>query len=148
MSEYRSKRMQEAVRRATQSANKRAIVRAALEARDLHAAKTQPFQPYRLTWALDAHDLYDPELSEALGAPFGLVDRWEEGLEDPTPEQAARLVKLTGHPLAWFYTPERPLEMGYVTHVGYPDPAVPLGRSRWKIKRDRPDAYRLLGVQP
>lgn len=135
---YRSKRSNTAPR-PTNGLN-----RAHYEALDRQAVKTMPFQPYRLSLALDMHDLYDPELSEALGTPVGLVDRWEEGLEDPTPEHGARLVELTGHPLRWFWTTDRSAEMGWVSHIGQPDPMVSLGRSRWKIERDRPDAYRLM----
>jgi transcriptional regulator with XRE-family HTH domain len=105
----------------------------------------QPFQPWTLTIALDAHDLYDPELSNTLGVPMGEVDRWEEGISEPTLEQARALCKLMGYQLNWFYRSKPPPEM---THVFLcpggatdPDPIVSLGRGRWKVERERPDAY-------
>lgn len=143
---YRSKRLSDPaiLARAAARSRSNAINRAHYEALDRQAVATMPFQPYKLTWALDIHDLYDPEPSEALGTPVGLVDRWEEGLEDPTPEQAAALVAVTGYPLRWFWCVDRPLEMTHISHVGPADPVIALGRSRWKIGRDRPDAYRLM----
>ena len=54
------------------------------------------------------------------------------------------LVAVTGYPLRWFWCTDRPVEMSCVSHLGEPDPVVALGRSRWKIGRDRPDAYRLM----
>lgn len=105
------------------------------------------FQPWRLTLALDMGDLYDPELSKALDCAVGEVDRWEEGMAMPTDEQAKILAELTGYPLAWFYKPGPPPQMDTVFMCGprgggavEPTEYVALGRGRWKIKADRPDA--------
>lgn len=104
----------------------------------------QLFQPWALTLALDAGGHYDPELSEALGCSVGDVDRWEEGIEIPTVEQAGRIADVTSYPLRWFYRVGPPPIMEHVFMCpGGPvelDEIIPIGRGRWKIKRDRPDA--------
>lgn len=102
------------------------------------------FQPWALTVVLDRQDLYDPELSAELGVPVGEVDRWEEGTTIPTIEEAKALARLTGYPLRWFYRPGPPpvLEGAFICPGGAVDldPVVPIGRGRWKIQRERPDA--------
>lgn len=53
-------------------------------------------RPYRLTTALNAANLYGPEVDEACGASEPDVDLWEAGKLYPTWEQVQLLAKLTG----------------------------------------------------
>jgi transcriptional regulator with XRE-family HTH domain len=137
MTAYRSKRM-----KAIHSQPRRAI------AANEWTPDQDPgrlFQPWALTTALDLEDLWDPELSAAVGCVIGEIDRWEEGTTAPTVEQAKALARITGFPLRWFYQPGPPPEMTatiFMCPGGAVEPQQiePLGRSRWKIKRHRPDA--------
>lgn len=65
----------------------------------------------------------------------------------PTDEQAKTLARLTGYPLRWFYKPGPPPEMDTVSMCGprgggmvEPTRYEALGRGRWKVVADRPDA--------
>ena len=136
MTTYRSKRM-----RAIHSQPRKAITA------DQWTPDQDPgrlFQPWTLTTALDLEDLWDPELSAAVGCAIGEIDRWEEGITIPTTEQAKALARVTGFPLQWFYRSGPPPEMAafFMCPGGAVEPQQieSLGRSRWKIKRDRPDA--------
>lgn len=64
--------------------------------------------PARITMALDLRGLEGPEVDTACGGAEPDVDMWELGLAVPSPEQLAKLAKLTGYPLAWFYRPLKP----------------------------------------
>lgn len=105
------------------------------------------FQPWALTQALDSRDLYDPELSNALDVPVGEVDRWEEGITIPTVEQAKAIAEVTGYPLRFFYQDKPPPQIDgmFICPGGWTEVEqyVSIGRGRWKLERDRPDAYRL-----
>jgi hypothetical protein len=61
--------------------------------------------PARITTALDAADLWGPEVDRALGGEEPMVDDWEAGRSLPTPAQVKRLAALTGWPVSWFYRP-------------------------------------------
>ncbi|TMR88309.1 hypothetical protein, partial [Nonomuraea basaltis] len=71
---------------------------------DIAAGRIQPV-PYRITLALDARELYGPEVDQALGGEEPMVDEWEEGKRVPTPDQVKALAKLTDYPIRFFYTP-------------------------------------------
>lgn len=60
----------------------------------------------RLTIAFG--DLAGPEVDEALGVTEPTVDRWEGGRIVPSLVDVARVARLTGRPLAWFYEPLMP----------------------------------------
>jgi|JI102314A2RNA_FD_contig_101_81254_length_2507_multi_3_in_0_out_0_1 hypothetical protein len=140
---YRSRRMQQAVERAGKRRDALAL--------SPRPPKWQPVegelpQPWRITVALDARGLYDPDLSWALGVPVGAVDRWEEGVEVPTFEQVEKLSQLTEYLPRWFYGRElHYVEGAFMCPGGWVDfdPIVPIDRQRWKIKRDRPDVDKL-----
>jgi len=59
--------------------------------------------PARITLALDAAQLWGPQVDIDLGGVEPMVDDWEAGRSLPTPEQVERLAALTGHPVGWFY---------------------------------------------
>lgn len=60
--------------------------------------------PYRITAALDSHELYGPEVDRACGAEEPAVDMWEAGTLYPTWEQLCALAKLT-ETYPWLFTP-------------------------------------------
>jgi len=66
--------------------------------------------PARITMALDANELYGPEVDQACGVEEPAVDRWEAGTLIPTPEQIVALAALTRQPPEFFYEPIEPGE--------------------------------------
>lgn len=62
--------------------------------------------PKQITLALDARGLEGPEVDEACGVAEPVVDLWEAGVLIPTPDQVARLARLTGQVPAYFYERE------------------------------------------
>jgi hypothetical protein len=68
--------------------------------------------PARITIALDAEGLGGKALDEQVGTwhgnPDGDIDRWEQALAVPSPEQVRMLAVLTGCPEVWFYEPIEP----------------------------------------
>ncbi|MEV0996789.1 hypothetical protein [Nonomuraea sp. NPDC050202] len=72
--------------------------------RDIASGRLKPV-PERITQALDLHELYGPEVDQALGGEEPMVDEWEEGKRVPTLEQIKLLAKLTDYPIRFFYTP-------------------------------------------
>ena len=99
----------------------------------------------------DSCELYDPELSAVLGVAVGEVDRWEEGITEPTWVQVQALADLTHYPPQFFDCTDAPSDFtgGFVCargHAGCRPFEVTyeqLSLGRWKIVADRPDAYRL-----
>lgn len=61
--------------------------------------------PHQITIALDARELYGPEVDAACGAAEPDVDRWEAGELYPTWDQLKALSKLTGCALKFFFLP-------------------------------------------
>lgn len=66
----------------------------------------------RITAALDAAQLYGPEVDIQLGGREPMVDRWESGAEKPTDDQVRALAALTGVPLEWLLEPGPPRLVG------------------------------------
>lgn len=73
-----------------------------------------PPNRFRITLALDAAELYGPEVDIALGGREPMVDRWELGELEPTPEQIIALARLTRMPPAYFYLGDPPMTPGWV----------------------------------
>lgn len=69
--------------------------------------------PARITFALDMHGLYGPEVDAACDAAEPDVDRWEAGELYPTWRQLQLLARLTELPLRFFFLPPR--EPGWTT---------------------------------
>jgi hypothetical protein len=59
-------------------------------------------RPYLITYALDRHGLYGPEVDEACGTAEPAVDEWEAGVRYPTWPQFKALAALTMYPLGHF----------------------------------------------
>jgi hypothetical protein len=68
--------------------------------------------PARITIALDICGLDGPEIDEQVGTwhgnPDGDIDRWEQALAVPSPQQVELLATLTECTVAWFYEPLEP----------------------------------------
>jgi hypothetical protein len=68
-----------------------------------------PIVPARITTALDARELYGPDVDLACGTfeghPDGDVDDWELGRAAPTRDQVRQLAALTGVPVPYFFEP-------------------------------------------
>lgn len=70
--------------------------------------------PSRITAALDARDLYGPEVDLACGVEEPAVDEWEAGTRVPTEEQVEALSRLTGYSVEFFYRTDMPrVSIGY-----------------------------------
>lgn len=59
--------------------------------------------PSRITHALNARQLYGPQVDAACLAAEPDVDEWEAGRRYPSPAQVEALAALTAYPLEWFY---------------------------------------------
>lgn len=66
-------------------------------------------RPYRITMALDARQLYGPQVDEACGAQEPDVDLWEAGKLYPTWRQVQLLAKLCGVTPRFFTEKDRSL---------------------------------------
>lgn len=66
--------------------------------------------PSRITHALNARQLFGPEVDAACLAAEPDVDEWEAGRRKPTEAQVEALAALTCYPVEWFY--RGPLELG------------------------------------
>lgn len=97
---------------AADQADAKALAR--LEA-DYRAGRALAY-PSRITFALDSHDLYGPEVDIACLAVEPAVDQWEAGEAAPTWEQLVALSELTGCAPA-FFTRDLP-ELGPVFVCG------------------------------
>jgi hypothetical protein len=75
----------------------------------LDAWKAGLVQPFVITHALDARDLYGPAVDEACGVCEPTVDRWEAGECYPTIGQLRALAVLTGFPVRFFTTAHEPV---------------------------------------
>lgn len=68
--------------------------------------------PARITMAMDLAGLYGPEVDDRCGTfhgnPDGDIDRWEQALAVPSPEQVRLMAEATGFPIPWFYAPLEP----------------------------------------
>lgn len=62
-----------------------------------------PPLPERISFALNARQLYGPEVDAACLAAEPDVDNWEAGISTPSPEQVRALAQLTAYPVEWFY---------------------------------------------
>lgn len=60
-------------------------------------------RPDRITYALDAAELWGPEVDRACGVEEPAVDEWEAGTRYPTWEQLCALARLCGV-TPWFFT--------------------------------------------
>jgi hypothetical protein len=74
---------------------------------------TRRVNPLRITAALDAIDATGPSVDLACGAVEPAVDRWEAGLEVPSPRQVELLAAYTGHEVEWFYATDPVQRGGY-----------------------------------
>lgn len=87
--------------------------------------------PARITTALDARELYGPDVDTACGTwegnPAGDVDDWELGTHEPTREQVRLFAALTRTPVRYFYVP---LEEGEQAGVVFVCHRGPTGRGR------------------
>lgn len=72
------------------------------ERRDRDAWRRGEVRPYRITAALDAANLYGPEVDTACGVEEPAVDEWEAGTRYPTWDQLVALAKLTGKTPSFF----------------------------------------------
>ena len=70
--------------------------------------------PERITMALDYHELYGPEVDQALGGEEPMVDEWESGVRVPTVEQVYAVAELTRFPVRFFYEPPPPPLEGWM----------------------------------
>jgi hypothetical protein len=68
--------------------------------------------PARITAALDAAELWGPQVDIHLGGREPMVDEWEAGTRTPTDDQVRALAELTGVPLDWFLEPGAPKLVG------------------------------------
>ena len=68
--------------------------------------------PHRITQILDYHQMYGPEVDEALGVEEPAVDMWEAGELVPTHAQIMRLALLTDTAPEFFYTPVTEPDLG------------------------------------
>lgn len=66
-------------------------------------------QPFIITQALDARNLYGPGVDEACGVREPAVDQWEAGLLYPSLGQLRALAVLTGLPVRFFTTAHEPV---------------------------------------
>lgn len=77
--------------------------------------------PRRISFALDEHELYGPEVDIACKAQEPDVDRWEAGELYPTWEQVLALAELTGTTPRFFmesgWEPEPPAETSLRFHL-------------------------------
>jgi hypothetical protein len=62
--------------------------------------------PRRITIALDAAELYGPQVDIDLGGVEPMVDQWESGMLIPSREQIEALAQLTGCSPEFFYMPD------------------------------------------
>lgn len=70
--------------------------------------------PRRITAALDANALDGPEVDIACGGQEPMVDEWEAGTRQPTPDQVRLLADLTGFTVEFFYLPGPPPLTGFI----------------------------------
>ena len=68
--------------------------------------------PARITAALDAANLWGPQVDIQLGGREPMVDEWESGARKPTDEQIVALSELTGVALEWLTMPGPPKLIG------------------------------------
>lgn len=65
--------------------------------------------PARITMAMDMAGLSGPQVDRDCGTyhgnPDGDIDRWEQALAVPSPEQVRLMAKVTGCPIPFFYKP-------------------------------------------
>lgn len=80
-----------------------------------------PVVPERITTALDARDLYGPEVDKQVGTwegnPAGDVDDWEAGTAAPNRQQVRWLAALCKLPVAYFYEPLTDAERAAVAYI-------------------------------
>lgn len=74
----------------------------------------QHILPCRITMALDLKGLHGPDVDKQCGTEEPAVDMWEAGTRYPTWEQYLALAELTHQPLAFFWQPIEPEDMGPV----------------------------------
>lgn len=104
MNDQRDQQSMEAVRVRPSALRLRQQVDRAFAAAEHRAARDRAHRqwmagalsPYRITDALDAEDLYGPEVDIACGAVEPAVDEWEAGNRYPSFEQLIALAALTG----------------------------------------------------
>lgn len=74
--------------------------------------KAGRLRPYLITYALDRHGLYGPEVDEACGTVEPAVDEWEAGVRYPTWPEFKALAALTMYPLGHFVRDANPIPFG------------------------------------
>lgn len=77
--------------------------------------------PARITTALNARDLYGPDVDKQVGTwegnPAGDVDDWEAGAAAPDRQQVRWLAALCELPVAYFYQPLTDAERNTVVFI-------------------------------
>lgn len=85
---------------------------AAIRQRDGRLIAAGKVVPARISIAMDIAGLdghgVDLRCGTYHGNPDGDIDRWEQALKTPSPEQVRLMAEVTGFPIAWFYRPARP----------------------------------------
>jgi hypothetical protein len=80
--------------------------------------------PARITIALDACNLYGPDVDAACGGAEPDVDEWELGVSVPSRRQVELLAALCRMPVAYFYEPWDEVEAAaarvFICHRGGP----------------------------
>lgn len=72
--------------------------------------------PSRISAALDAAGCYGKRVDLYLGGVEPMVDEWEAGRGEPTPEQVFWLAELTGVTLEWLLDPSPAQRVGIACH--------------------------------
>jgi hypothetical protein len=131
------------------------IVRARAEADERHARALEDGRtkwamglvvPAHITVALDALDLYGPEVDAACLAREPEVDEWEAGRLYPKWEQVVALAELTGKQPDWFMAPVHTLS-AFETSMRFHLPrGEKLSMPVHRFTRKALDAARRIGV--
>lgn len=93
--------------------------------------------PAHITFALNAHSLYGPEVDHACGVEEPAVDHWEAGTLYPSWEQVVALARLTQRTPMYFMAPVHPITSVYDTSMRFhvkPGEQFPLPVHRFTTK--------------
>ena len=85
--------------------------------------------PDLLVWARESINMGLEEAAEKIGVKADCLRAWETGEKRPTINQARKMSEVYRRPLAAFYLPQRPSELGITVAM------IPPGRHD-KIKRN------------
>jgi hypothetical protein len=93
-------------------ARREAYSAAAVSQRDGRLIASGKVVPARISIAMDIAGLdghgVDLRCGTYHGNPDGDVDRWEQAIAVPSPEQVRLMAEATDFPIAWFYRPVKP----------------------------------------